>query len=335
MDHVNRQRNTAPRLRIFGVALFVLVGVVLTSQLVETVITRVLRPDLKEWTWISEAIVIAALLVLTTLWSQLRLARTAIADLERERLTIQTELAVAAKVQRALLPPIPERVHDMVWHAVMEPAGQVGGDYYDFFTLSDKRMCVVLADVSGKGVPAAVFVSNTRAMLRAVARAPSTPGGVLATVSEMVRLDGQGDLYVTCFVAIVDTARHAMVYANAGHPPGIILREHRAIRALDTGGPPLGLVPEATYEEEHITLEPGDLVVLVSDGITDAIGATGLRIPAAIAAELEPRERVTPIAACEMLLQAARQSKGPYEGSEATWADDRTVVAFTFSPGGV
>jgi sigma-B regulation protein RsbU (phosphoserine phosphatase) len=193
-------------------------------------------------------------------------------------------------------------------------------------------MCVVLADVSGKGVPAAVFVSNTRAMLRAVARAPSTPGSVLATVSEMVRLDGQGDLYVTGFVAMVDTARHTMVYANAGHPPGIILRGQGGTRALDVGGPPLGLVPEATYDEEHITLEPGDLVVLVSDGITDAIGATGPGIPGAIAAELVPRRRTTPEAACEALLQAARQPRGPYEGSAATWADDRTVVAFTFSP---
>ncbi len=181
-DHADSHGSTARRLRVIGVALGVLVAIVVASQVVESIITRVLRPDLKEWTWISEAIVIAALLVLTILWSRLRLARTAIADLERERLTIQTELAVAAKVQRALLPLIPERVHDMVWHAVMEPAGQVGGDYYDFFTLSDNRMCVVLADVSGKGVPAAVFVSNTRAMLRAVARAPSTPGSVLAVV---------------------------------------------------------------------------------------------------------------------------------------------------------
>ena len=137
-------------------------------------------------------------------------------------------------------------------------------------------MCVVLADVSGKGVPAAVFVSNTRAVLRAVAReGRSTPGGVLAAVSEILLLDGRSDLYVTCVVAMVDTAQHTMVYANAGHPPGVILGNGGGTHALGVGGPPLGLFPAAHYDEERITLESGDLVVLVSDGITDAIDASG------------------------------------------------------------
>ena len=128
--------------------------VVVAAQLIELFINRVLRPDLEEWTWISEVLMVVALLVLTALWARLRLARTAIADLERERLTIHAELAVAAKVQRALLPLIPEPAHGITWYAVMEPAGEVGGDYYDFFPLGDDRMCVVIADVSGKGVPA-------------------------------------------------------------------------------------------------------------------------------------------------------------------------------------
>ena len=109
-----------------------------------------------------------ALRVITTIWHVLRLARTAIVVLERERLTIlHAELANAAKVQRTLLPGIPERDDRFVWYAAMEPAGEVGGDYYDFFPVGRDRMWVVLADVSGKGVPAAVFVSNTRAVLRA------------------------------------------------------------------------------------------------------------------------------------------------------------------------
>ena len=155
------------RLRVGGLAAAVLGTVVVAAQLIELFINRVLRPDLEEWTWISEALMVVALLVLTALWARLRLARSAIADLERERLTIHAELAVAAKVQRALLPLIPVPAHGITWHAVMEPAGEVGGDYYDFFSLGNERMCVLLADVSGKGVPAAVFVSNTRAVLPA------------------------------------------------------------------------------------------------------------------------------------------------------------------------
>ena len=190
-------------------------------------------------------------------------------------------------------------------------------------------MCVVLADVSGKGVPAAVFVSNTRAVLRSVARERSTPSGVLTAVSEVLLQDGRGGLYVTCFVAIVETARHTMVYANAGHPPGVILRKG-GTRALGVGGPPLGLLSAAHYDEELITLESGDLVVLVSDGITDAIDAGGDGIPDAIGAELANLREKTPAMACTALLAAARRSPGPR--GVTSWADDRTVVAFAFSP---
>ncbi len=294
-----------PRLRLAGTVAIIFATVVGVSQLTELFINRILRPDLEEWTWISEVFLVVALLVLATLWARLQLARTAIADLERDRLMFQTELAIAAKVQRALLPPIPDRMHGIVWHAVMEPAGQVGGDYYDFFPLGplgDDRMCVVIADVSGKGVPAAVFVSNTRATLRAIARERSTPSSVLAAVSEMILLDARGATYVTCVIAFVDTVRHTMVYANAGHPPGVILSAERGARALDIGGPPLGLLAASRYDEELITLNSGDLFVLVSDGISDAINATGDGIPAALGAELANLREKTPEMACNALL---------------------------------
>jgi serine phosphatase RsbU (regulator of sigma subunit) len=319
------------RLRVSGLAAAVLGTVVVAAQLIELFINRVLRPDLEEWTWISEVLMVVALLVLTALWARLRLARTAIADLERERLTIHAELAVAAKVQRALLPLIPEPAHGISWYAVMEPAGEVGGDYYDFFSLGNDRMCVVIADVSGKGVPGAVFVSNTRAALRAVAReGRSTPGGVLADVSQILLQDGRSDLYVTCVVAMVDTRQHTMVYANAGHPPGVILGKGDSTHALGVGGPPLGLLPAAHYDEERITLASGDLVVLVSDGITDAIDASGDDIPTALRVELANLRERTPELACRALLDTARRSPGP--SGVPTWADDRTVVAFAFLP---
>ena len=318
------------RPRLTGLVVVVLAAIITGSQLLELFVNRVLRPDLQEWTWISEIFVIAALLVVTAMWGRLRLARTAIAILERQRLAAQAELAVAARVQRALLPPIPRPMHGVVWHAVMEPAGQVGGDYYDFFLLNDDRMCVVLADVSGKGVPAAVFVSNTRAVLRAVAREHSTLSGLLAAVSEILLMDGGGELYVTCFIAAVDAARHTMVYANAGHPSGVILDSRGNRRVLDVGGPPLGLFRAAHYNEERIALDPGDLVVMVSDGITDAIDAGGEAIPSAIGAELAMLREKTPEAACAALLDRARGSLGPQ--GVASWSDDRTVVAFAFVP---
>ncbi len=119
-------------------------------------------------------------------------------------------------------------------------------------------MCVVIADVSGKGVPAAVFVSNTRAVLRAVAReGRSTPAACWPMSLEILFQDGRSDLYVTCVVAMVDTQQHTMVYANAGHPPGVMLRNGGGTHALGVGGPPLGLFAAAHYDEERLTLELG------------------------------------------------------------------------------
>ncbi len=318
-------------LRVVGLAVVVLFAAVAASQLVELLINRVLRPDLAEWTWISEALLVAALLVFTVQWARLRLARSAIADLERERVTIHAELAVAATVQRGLLPLIPPPAGGISWGAVMEPAGQIGGDYYDFFRLDGDRICVVLADVSGKGVPAAVFVSNTRAVLRAVARADrSGPATILATVSDTLLMDSRSGLYVTCIVAVVDTAQHTIVYANAGHPPGVVVGASGGVQSLGVGGPPLGLISAARYDEQRIVLIAGDLVVLVSDGITDAIDATGDAITKAIAGELIAGVDMTPGLRCRTLIDTAGRSPGP--PGMTGWADDRTVVAFAFNP---
>ena len=114
---------------------------------------------------------------------------------------------------------------------------------------------------------------------------------MLAAVSEILFLDGRSDLYVTCVVAMVDTQQHTMVYANAGHPPGVMLGKGAGTHALGVGGPPLGLFAAAHYDEERITLASGDLVVLVSDGITDAIDASGDDIPTALRAELDEPAR--------------------------------------------
>lgn len=325
-DRITEGESSPSRARIGALAVVVLAGVVAASQLAERLINRIWRPDLVEWEWISEILVIGALAVVTALWSRLRFARTAIARLERERLTMQAELGVAARVQRGLLPAIPATLHGIEWHAVMDPAGQVGGDYYDFFPVGEDRLCVVLADVSGKGVPAAVFVSNTRAVLRSVARSGAEPHRILREVSDTLLLDGGGELYVTCIVAVVDARSRMMTYANAGHPAGVRIRQDGRTQPLTVGGPPLGLLPSSSYEEETLSLESGDLVVLVSDGISEALDAGGDRIAAALSTGLVRAQVSSAVEACRVLLEQARESSGP--AGVDHWADDRTVVAF-------
>ena len=292
MSQTLGQANWTNRWSPVAIVATILVGAIAGSQGVELFINRVLRPDLEEWSWISEILMTFALLVTTTLWTRLRLAQTAVVTLERERVRSQAELAVAATVQRALLPVIPAPAHGITWFAAMEPAGLVGGDYYDFFADADGRMWLLVADVSGKGVPAAVFVSNARAVVRAVARERVTPGELLASVSDILLADGRGDAVRHVFRGGGrHRAAHDDVFQRRASTGLVIRRRHRGhrndgcgVRALSAGGPPLGLVPRARYQDETVELLGGDLVIVVSDGITDALNASGDDIPGLVAA---------------------------------------------------
>src|SRR3954447_3576544 len=132
------------------------------SQAIELFVNRVLRPDAEEVTWISEAVLAASFIVVGWLFLRLRETQIALTDLERQQIVADTQLTIAARVQRSLLPATPPASAGVRWCAAVEPAFKVGGDYYDFLPLADGRMCVLLADVSGKGVAAAVFVANVR-----------------------------------------------------------------------------------------------------------------------------------------------------------------------------
>ena len=254
------------------------------SQAIELFVNRILRPDAEEIAWISEAVLAVGFVVVTWLWFRLRETQIALTDLERQQIVADTQLTVAARVQTSLLPALPGPSLGISWHAAVEPAGKVGGDYYDFLTLSDGRMCVVVGDVSGKGVAAAVFLANVRATLRALARESTHPRTLVSHLSSALLADSSG-FYVTCIVAMVDPAKRSLVYVNAGHPAGVLWSPQGA-RGLRVGGPPAGLLPDAQFDEEVIAFGEGDLVVFVSDGITEALDASGDGAVDAIAAQI-------------------------------------------------
>lgn len=313
---------TASRRYLFPI--LVVLGIA-ASQGVELFVNRILRPDAAEIAWISEAVLAGGFVVVTWLWVRLRETQIALTDLERQQIVADTQLTIAARVQTSLLPALPGPSAGISWYAAVEPAGKVGGDYYDFLPLPDGRMCVVVADVSGKGVAAAVFVANVRAILRALARDATHPRALLSNLSSTLLADSTSGLYVTCIVAIVDPGARSMVYVNAGHPAGVLWCR-RGVRGLSVGGPPAGLLRDASFEEEKITFGDGDLVVLVSDGITEALDASGDGVVGAIAAQIEQAEKSTPDAVCARLLAAARRASGP-RGVDG-WMDDRTAVVF-------
>ena len=189
---------------------------------------------------------------------------------ERER--IEQELKVARLIQQTLLPKALPELPGYDVAAYYQPAREVGGDFYDFMTLDDGRLGLVVGDVTDKGVPAALVMATTRTMLRAAAQRLLSPGDVLQRVNDVLVQDIPPNMFVTCLYAILDPASGRLVYANAGHDLPYRRRAGRAEGAeeLRARGMPLGLMPGMGYEEKEIVLQKGESVLFYSDGLVEA-----------------------------------------------------------------
>jgi serine phosphatase RsbU (regulator of sigma subunit)/predicted ester cyclase len=187
--------------------------------------------------------------------------------IERER--IEQELKVARSIQQASLP---EKVPDLEGWQISpyyQPAREVGGDFYDFHLFSEGRLGLVVGDATGKGVPAALVMSSTRSMLRALARASNSPGEVLEQVNDLLVSDIPPNMFVTCFYAILDPKSATLSYANAGHDLPY-LRHGDHAEELRARGMPLGLMSGMSYEEGEASLRQEDDVLFYSDGLVEA-----------------------------------------------------------------
>jgi serine phosphatase RsbU (regulator of sigma subunit) len=189
---------------------------------------------------------------------------------ERER--IEQELKVARLIQQTLLPKALPELPGYEVAAYYQPAREVGGDFYDFMTLEDGRLGLVVGDVTDKGVPAAIVMATTRTMLRAAAQRLLSPGEVLQRVNDVLVQDIPPNMFVTCLYAILDPASGRLVYANAGHDLPYRRRAGRSEGAeeLRARGMPLGLMPGMDYEEKEIVLNRGESVLFYSDGLVEA-----------------------------------------------------------------
>lgn len=185
----------------------------------------------------------------------------------RERL--EQELRVARLIQQTLLP---KEMPDLPGWSVAgyyQPARAVGGDFYDFLYLSDGRLGLVVGDVTDKGVPAALVMATTRAIMRGAALQFDQPGQVLERANELLVPDIPRNMFVTCLYAILDPATGRLVYANAGHDLPYRHHKHGADELRATGMP-LGLLPGMAYEEKETIVRPGETVVFYSDGVVEA-----------------------------------------------------------------
>ena len=194
------------------------------------------------------------------------------AQLERAKERMESELRIAHALQGAILPKTLPENPTYSGHALMTPAREMGGDFYDFFTLADGRLSVVMADVSGKGVPAAFFMAIARTVMRAAAARHATPGPCLQEVNDAICEQNPQDLFVTLFYGILDPDSGEFTYANAGHNPPFLVRRPGEVAPLPmTGGMAVGVMPGLPYDEDAVTLASGDTMFLYTDGITEAM----------------------------------------------------------------
>jgi serine phosphatase RsbU (regulator of sigma subunit)/anti-sigma regulatory factor (Ser/Thr protein kinase) len=187
--------------------------------------------------------------------------------LERQR--IEQELRVARLIQQTLLPKDVPHVGGWDVDAYYQPARAVGGDFYDFIYYPDGRIGFVIGDVTDKGVPAALVMATTRSLLRSAAERYDSPGAVLERTNELLVEDIPPKMFVTCLYAVLEPGSGRLVYANAGHDVPY-LRARDGVVELRARGMPLGLLPGMKYEERETTMQPGECLLLYSDGLVEA-----------------------------------------------------------------
>ena len=189
---------------------------------------------------------------------------------------LQNELSVANKMQQSILPTSFPKGPNFEIFGNMEPAREVGGDFFDIFSLDKGRIGLAIADVSDKGVPAALFMMSSRTLLKGAAIGHGTPGKVLSEVNQLLGEENDSSMFVTVFYATFDPESGELTYANGGHNAPFVIHTDGSTTLLPpTGGVALGVIPDFTYEESSVTLRSGDQVVFYTDGVTEAENIQG------------------------------------------------------------
>jgi serine phosphatase RsbU (regulator of sigma subunit) len=203
------------------------------------------------------------------------------------------ELQLAGHVQRRILPAVPI-APGYEFFAYYQPAHPVGGDYYDFVPLPLRRLGIAVGDVAGKGVPAALLMAQFAAETRHRVRLAPSPDTAAADLNGQLRAYDLEDLFITLCLGVLELESHRFTYCSAGHPPPLVRRADGRIEehGEDAGGPPLGIAPDAVYRPASLDLKPGDVVLLYSDGLSDALSASGQRYHMAERSRLRDRLRL-------------------------------------------
>lgn len=196
---------------------------------------------------------------------------------------LEEQLEIARQVQSELLPPLTEKYGGVQLATEYTPAEQVGGDFYDVFRLNDEGIALVMGDVSGKGVPAALLMGVIHGAVRSSlwSESPSRHESESQQLNHLLCERASGERYASMFWCYYDPIAHSLSYVNAGHCPPILARKGRSsgnkveISRLHVGGPVLGVLPDARYEQAKLEVFPGDILVMYSDGLVEATNSRG------------------------------------------------------------
>jgi sigma-B regulation protein RsbU (phosphoserine phosphatase) len=241
--------------------------------------------------------------------------------LDEERLT--RELRMAAKVQQDLFPKVLPKAPGLDYAGICRPAQGISGDYYDFLALGAGKLGLLLADVSGKGMPAALLGASLHASVRVnAARADGGCGEVLAKTNKLLYETTTPERFATAFYGIYDAEARLLIYANAGHNPPILMRQEQCLR-LDALTPPVGMLPDLPVSQARLELLPGDCLLIFSDGISEAAGGDGEDFgDGRLVTTLSRLRHRTAAEICEGVLQEVRNHM-----CNQRQADDATLIA--------
>lgn len=254
------------------------------------------------------------------------------ATLDREQLLwVKNDLNTAARIQQSILPqtfpPFPNRKEFDIY-AQMVPAKEVGGDFYDFFFLDEDRLAFVIGDVSGKGVPAAIFMAVSRTLLKAVATQVVNPGETLRRINTMLIPEANGRMFVTIFYGVLNTRTGDMQFSYGAQPPPYIRKADGTVEQLkQEGGFLLGMVDGMEYDNHKIVLRPGDTILLYTDGVTEAMNNVGELFEAE---RLEGSLRRVNGAPLKEMLQTIQSDLADF-AKGAPQADDITMLALQYT----
>ncbi|CAN1212180.1 SpoIIE family protein phosphatase [Tumidithrix helvetica PCC 7403] len=244
---------------------------------------------------------------------------------------MESELSIAGQIQYSMLPKIavadsPTRRYQL--STLLEQARLVGGDLYDFFQMEDDRLCIIIGDVADKGIPAALLMARTVTLMRTMVKQTSTPVKALSAVNRELCVNNEECLFVTLFCGLLDLHTGTLHYASAGHDPPLLVRDGE-VRFLDVEtGPPLGIEADAIFPEYEYLLQHNDLIVLYTDGITEAMNLDGdLFSEARLLDAIASYPPSNPARAIRTIQHFHRQFVG-----DAPQSDDLTLLALQYQP---